>query len=68
MALTEKHRKILEKLGLPTDFSDLTDDQYNEIDDKVCAEMQLHGLNDAGDGLNGHGELCVDILDALPDA
>ena len=67
MALTAKHNAILEKLGLPTDFSELTDEQYNEIDDKVCDEMQRRGLNDEADGLNAHGELCIEILDALPD-
>lgn len=66
MALTAKHSEILEKLGLPTDFSALTDEQYNEIDDKVCDEMQRHGINETGDGLNDHGELCVDILELLP--
>ena len=67
MELKADHREILEKLGLPTDFSALTDEQYNEIDEQVCAEMQQHGINETGDGLNDYGELCVDILEALPD-
>lgn len=65
MELTAKHKEILERLGLPTDFSALTDDQYDDIDDKVCLEMQHHGLNELGDGLNDYGELCVDILETL---
>lgn len=67
VSLTGEQMGLLEKLGLPTDFSNLSDDQYFEIDDKVTEEMQLHGINDAGDGLNEYGELCRSVIVAMPD-
>lgn len=62
MALTDEHRDLLARLGLPTSLSDLSGDEVAHIDDAVSDEMQMRGLNDAGDGLNAYGELCVDIL------
>ena len=67
MALTDKQIGLLEKLGLKTDFSSLTDDEYFAIDDVVYNEMRMHGVNDAGDGLNEYGELCRSIIVSLPD-
>lgn len=67
MRLTKEQTDLLERMGLPTDFSDLTDEQYFAIDDAVYEEMVMHGINDAGDGLNEHGELCRSIIVALPD-
>lgn len=67
MALTDKQIGLLEKLGLKTDFSSLTDDEYFAIDDVVYNEMMMHGVNDAGDGLNEYGELCRSIIVSLPD-
>lgn len=67
MALTKEQSDLLGKFGLPTDFSSLTDDEYFAIDGKMSDELQLHGLNDAGDGLNAYGELCRSVIVALPD-
>lgn len=67
MALTREQTDLLHRLGLPTDFRDLTDEQYFAVDDKVSEEMLLHGLNEAGDGLNEYGELCCSVIVSLPD-
>ena len=67
MALTEKQANLLLRLGLPTDFQNLSDEQYFAVDDKMSEELQLHGLNEAGDGLNEYGELCRSIIVSLPD-
>lgn len=67
MALTEKQTSLLLRLGLPTDFQSLSDEQYFAVDDKMSEELQLHGLNEAGDGLNEYGELCRSIIVSLPD-
>ncbi|MCK6139782.1 hypothetical protein [Slackia exigua] len=67
MALTEKQTSLLLRLGLPTDFQNLSDEQYFAVDDKMSEELQLHGLNEAGDGLNEYGELCRSIIVSLPD-
>lgn len=68
MALSERHRQILDSLGLPTDLSHLSDEQYFAIDDVLTSEYQLRGINDDGNGLNSYGEMCVDIIESLPDA
>lgn len=67
MALTKEQNDLLEQLGLPTDFSDLTDEQYFSIDDALYDEMVTHGINNAGDGLNEHGEICRSVIVALHD-
>lgn len=67
MALTDRQIALLDRLNLPTDFSNLTDDQYFKIDDVLSSEYQRHGINAAGNGLNDYGELCVSIITALPD-
>lgn len=67
MALTDEQIGLLEKLGLKTDFSELTDEEYFAIDDSVYREMMMRGVNAAGDGLNEYGELCRSVIVALPE-
>lgn len=67
MALTDRQIGLLEKLGLKTDLSNLTDEEYFAMDDALYDEMMMRGVNDAGDGLNDYGELCRSVIVALPD-
>lgn len=67
MALTDRQIGLLEKLGLKTDLSNLTDEEYFAMDDALYDEMMMRGVNDAGDGLNDYGELCRSAIVALPD-
>lgn len=67
MALTKGQIELLERFGLPTGFSALSDDDYFAVKDRMEDELQLHGVNDAGDGLNDYGELCRSVIVALPD-
>ncbi len=68
MALSKEQVALLEKLGLPTDFSaDMTDEKYFKIDDTMSDEMMRHGINSTGDGLNDYGELCRSVIVSLPD-
>lgn len=67
MALTDEQCALLRRFGLPTDISNLGDDEYFEIDDAMSEELQLHGINETGDGLNAYGELCRSVIVALPD-
>lgn len=67
VSLSGEQRRLLEIFGLPSDFSALSDEQYFAIDDKMTEEMQLHGINDAGNGLNEYGELCRSVIVSLPD-
>ena len=53
-------------MGLPTSFDGMKDDGLMAIEDALADEMQRHGLNDAGDGLNERGELCRSIIEAIP--
>lgn len=67
MALNKEQIELLERFNLPTDFEDLEDDLFFAIDDRISEELMVHGVNDAGNGLNEYGELCRSILIALPD-
>lgn len=67
MNLSKAQSELLKRLGLPTDFHDLSDEEYFAVHDKMEDELQMHGVNDAGDGLNDYGELCRSVIVALPD-
>lgn len=69
MALTEEHLKILCELGLPgpEQWPFMTDDQLIELEDALCDEFMTRCINETGDGLTERGEMCVDIIVALPD-
>ena len=67
MALTDEQIELLQRFGLPTDFSNLDDDEYFAIDDAMSEELQLRGINESGDGLNAYGELCRSVVVSLPD-
>lgn len=67
MELTREQINLLERFNLPTNFSNLTDKQYFDIDDKMSHEMLARGINDTGDGLNDYGELCLSVIISLPD-
>lgn len=67
MELNDKQKELLESLGLPLHFENLDDESLMRIEDAVADEMQVHGINDAGDGLNEYGELCRSVIVSLPD-
>lgn len=67
MGLSEEQVGLLRRLGLPTDFSDLTDDEWFAISDAMSEEMAMRGIDDAGEGLNDYGALCRSVICALPD-
>ena len=67
MELDEKQGALLDALGLPRQFENLDDESLMRIEDVLADEMQLHGLNGAGDGLSEYGELCRSVIVALPD-
>lgn len=65
VSLTTRQKELLSSFGLPTDFEDITDEQYFAIDDLMSREMMLKGLAD--DELNDYGKLCESVILALPD-
>ena len=65
VSLTNRQKELLSGFDLPTDFNDLTDEEYFAIDERMSDEMLLHGLAD--DGLNDYGELCESVILVLPE-
>jgi hypothetical protein len=67
--LSEGQAAIMRALDLPESPStDASDAEWFAILDRVAEELQRHGINDAGDGLNAHGEECRRILEAMAEA
>lgn len=64
--MNDEQLELLRSLNLATNVEELDDDQLMRIEDRLTEEMQLHGLNPKGDGLNAHGELCRSVIEALP--
>lgn len=65
--LDSGQKRLLELLGLPSSVDGLGDEELMAIEDRVCDELQLHGINEAGDDLNGYGDPCDSIIVSLPD-
>jgi len=65
--MNQEQINLLKKLGLPTEFDGLSDDELIEIEERISDEMLYWGVNDAGDGLNEYGELCRQTIIDLPD-
>lgn len=65
--MNSKQTELMQKLKLPASFDGLTDDELMRIEDKLSNEMQLHGINGAGNGLNDYGKLCLSIIEIIPD-
>ena len=62
--LTSEQAALLKSLGVGT-IDGLDDDGLCRVEELLENEMQLHGLNGSGDGLNAHGNACREILVAL---
>lgn len=57
---------LLRALDLPATIStDADEAEWFAVADRVAEELQLHGINETGDGLNDHGEECRRILEAM---
>lgn len=67
VSLNDEQLSLLEKLELPTSFEGLGDDEMIAIEDALTDELQAHGINDTGGGLNEYGELCRSVIVSLPD-
>ncbi len=67
--LTQRQKELMTSLDLPTTLTtDMDDEQWFEITDVLGDEIQMHGINDAGDGTNERGETCRQILNAMAEA
>lgn len=65
MELNNKHLDTLKNLNISSDFSHMSDEEYFRADDILSKEIQMHGINYSGDGLNYYGNICRDILDYM---
>lgn len=64
VTLDSEQLHLLESLGVgDVDLAD--DDGLSRIEEALEDEIQLHGLNASGDGLNARGDLCRKILVAI---
>lgn len=66
MDLTDKHKQLLDGLGIPRDLSGLSDDDYFRIHDEIENEAMKHKTPD-GNSLTDLGELYIDILAYMAD-
>lgn len=62
---TEEEIQFMKSLGLDFDYSDLSDDDYFQIEEVVGDALNIRGL-DADYYPNKIGALCYQILDKLP--
>lgn len=63
--LTQEQIALLKKLGLPTNFKNLSHDDRLEIDDVIGEELMENGIEEDGEGPKDYGRLCESILEAL---
>ncbi len=46
-------------------LADMDDDAQLQLEDALGDYLQLHGINDSGNGENAIGRMCADILTVL---
>lgn len=63
--LNAEQKALLQKLGLPTNFKNLSTDDRLEIDDVIGEELYENGIDETTDAPNAYGRLCESILEAL---
>lgn len=69
VALTKKQAELLTSLNLPSAIStEMDDDQWFEITDRLGDEIQLHCIDPTGNGITDRGEICRQILNAMAEA
>lgn len=69
VALTKKQAELLTSLNLPSAIStEMDDDQWFDITDRLGDEIQLHCIDPTGNGITGRGEICRQILNAMAEA
>lgn len=66
MILNEKHKRLLDELGIPRGLSNLSDEDYFRYHDSIEAEAMRHKSPD-GNSLTETGELYIDILTYMAD-
>ena len=66
MKFNDKHFELMRSLGLNFNFSNLSDDEYCEIEERVGDELVLHCLDENYEP-NERGLICEEILWNLED-
>lgn len=66
VALDQRQRDLLARLGLPTALTTtMDDDKWFAITDRLGEEIQERGVDITGDGVNEYGEACRQILERM---
>ena len=65
--LSNEQKHLLASLGMPQSFDGLNDDTLIYIEERLSEELQHHGINAERNGLNDYGELCLSIIEDIPD-
>ncbi|MBR3326467.1 MAG: hypothetical protein IKG22_04005 [Atopobiaceae bacterium] len=64
--LTQRQKELMASLDLPTaPTTDVSDEEWFAMTDRLVEELQHHGINEEGDGTNERGETCRQILNVL---
>lgn len=64
---SNEQKRLLTSLGMPQSFDGLDDGTLIDIEERLSNELQHHGINAEGNGLNDYGELCLSIIEDIPD-
>lgn len=64
---SDKQKYLLASLDMPQSFDGLDDGTLIDIEERLSTELQRHGINAEGNGLNDYGELCLSIIEDMPD-
>lgn len=66
VALNQRQRDLLARLGLPTALTTTMDDEeWFAITDRLGEEIQARGVGMTGDGVNEYGEACRQVLERM---
>lgn len=65
--LNDEQKSVLASLDLPQSFDGLDDDALVRIEETLSTELQRHGINAQGNGLNERGEACLRLIEAIPE-
>lgn len=66
MKFTDKQIEFMREIGIKSNFDNLSDDDYIEIEEKVGDKLQISGFNKNNE-ITKIGKMCESILDLMND-
>lgn len=64
MKFTDKQIEFMREIGIKSNFDNLSDDDYIEIEEKVGDKLQISGFNKNNE-ITKIGKMCESILDLM---